>query len=127
MNSHTVRKACKTLCEALGPDYAVGKRVDGANPDANASIYIPIVNKWTSQEVGKIEVLVTGPAQYGSVTVEGDDIWIESRERLGHDAVSTLLIFLLETLEKATAKAQKLTGRTPNQAKKVIYVRYGEE
>ena len=128
MNSHAIRKACKALCEALDPDYAVGKRVDNAERYGDCSITIPIVNRRTGKTIGKIEALSRRTiARYASVVVGGDDLWIQSSNDYCSEPFSTLRSFLLETIETATIKAQKLTGRTPGQAKKVKYVRYGED
>jgi hypothetical protein len=128
MNSHAIRKACKNLCEALGPEYAVGKRVDETERYGDSSISIPIINKSNNKKVGKIEALATRTvALYAAVTVDGDPLWIESRNGFNDEPFSNLRSLLLETINTATIKAQKLTGRTPSQAKRVVYVYYGDE
>ena len=128
MNSHSIRKACNALCEALDPDYAVGKRVDDGERYGNCSITIPIVNKRTGKTIGKIEALSTRAfARYAAVVVGGDELWIQSSNSYSDEPFSALRSYLLETIETATIRAQKLTGRTPSQAKKVKYVRYGED
>ena len=128
MNSHTIRKACKALCDALDSDYAVGKRADNVERYGNCSITIPIINKKTGKTIGKIEALSTRTvARYASVVIEGDDLWIQSSNSICDEPYSTLREYLLETIKTATTRAQKLTGRTPSQAKRVIYVRYGDD
>lgn len=131
MNSHAIRRASKSLCDALGWQYKAGKRIDEIEMNFS-SITVPILNKQTDQTVGKILASMTRSSfvsvagLYASVSLHGEDLWIESGQTYSDDVFGEMRKLLLQVIERATEKAQKQTGRTPGQARRVTYERYGD-